>query len=329
MLDSRLHRRVCRVLLAGLLVTFGAASTARAQDESEGGNTDEPGETAGPDESGVEMDGEEPGSDEPWYFSLPGVEWTTGPAEGALATWSEIQVPEGFDFTGRAGTRVMMEAMENPVGSGDVGTLMQRGQGWFAVFTFSENGYVSDEERDDLDADKLLESLKESNRIGNEERVRRGWAPLTLTGWHTPPHYDERSNNLEWGVLLSSGTGTTVNYDVRLLGRRGVMSVSLVCEPSQMDDALPEFRKLLATHTFVAGEKYSEYREGDKVAAYGLGALVTGGVIAAAAKSGLLQKLWKFIVAGVLAGFAALKRMFGGGDSKPRRPVGGAGPTAE
>ena len=50
--------------------------------------------------------------------------------------------------------------------------------------------------------------------------------------------------------------------------------------------------------------------KGDRVAEYGLTALVAGGVGAAAVKSGLLGKIWKALVFAVLAVGAALKRFF-------------------
>ena len=68
---------------------------------------------------------------------------------------------------------------------------------------------------------------------------------------------------------------------------------------------------------FTDDQTYAAYKPGDKVADYGLAALVTGGAVAVAAKSGLWKVIvgalvagWKFIVAGVVALFAALGRIF-------------------
>ncbi len=49
------------------------------------------------------------------------------------------------------------------------------------------------------------------------------------------------------------------------------------------------------------------------MAEYGLTALVAGGAGVVAAKTGLLAKFWKFIVAGVVAIGAFFKRIFGFG----------------
>jgi uncharacterized membrane-anchored protein len=97
------------------------------------------------------------------------------------------------------------------------------------------------------------------------------------------------------------------------------MEIVLVCEPDNLQTTLPEFRSVMAKHSFQTGETYAEYKSGDKVAKYGLAALVVGGAAVGAAKLGLfawlavaLKKFWKFIIVGVVAVGAAIKKLFGG-----------------
>ncbi len=91
------------------------------------------------------------------------------------------------------------------------------------------------------------------------------------------------------------------------------MSANLVVSPEKLAAALPEFDSLLAGYAFQPGKKYSEFRAGDRVAKYGLAALVTGGAAAVAAKAGLFKKLWKLIVVAVVGAGALVKKLFGGG----------------
>ena len=137
-----------------------------------------------------------------------------------------------------------------------------------------------------------------------------------LESWHVPPHYDVQSKRLEWGTKLRDGSGDiSVNYTVRLLGRSGVMSAMLVSDPASLDNDMKAFKTALAGFDFAAGQKYSEFRAGDKVAEYGLAALVVGGAAAAAAKAGLFKYLGKFIWVGLLglAGlWAAFRKFFSG-----------------
>lgn len=83
---------------------------------------------------------------------------------------------------------------------------------------------------------------------------------------------------------------------------------------------------LFRSERFTVGvvvQKYSEYKPGDKLAEYGLGALVVGGAAAAAAKSGLLKGLGKFLwvaVFGVAAGaWTFIKRIFAGKSNGQRQ----------
>jgi len=206
-----------------------------------------------------------------------------------------------------------MEATENPVDGSELGAILKSGDdsSWFVVFSFKNIGYVKDDEKDKLDADAILASIREGTQASNEERQKRGWSTLEVTGWQKPPFYDNSTNNLTWATKARSAGDEGVNYSVRLLGRHGVMNADLVVSPAELPDAVPAFNNLLENFSFRAGNRYAEFRSGDKVAAYGLTALIAGGVGAAAVKSGLLSKLWKFLVLGVIAIGGAIKRMFG------------------
>jgi uncharacterized membrane-anchored protein len=213
-------------------------------------------------------------------------------------------VPQGYLFTGKEGTESLMKSMGNLTTGREAGFLAPASvfedkakHTWFVVFEFNPTGYVKDDEKDSIDAPKLLAQMQEGNKRSNEERAKEGLPELELTGWAVPPHYDQATHNLEWGLMLKSKSGhSSVNYEVRLLGRSGVMETTLVLAPEDLEKALPEFRGLLKEYAFKSGQKYAEYRQGDQIAKYGLTALIAGGAVAGAAKLGLFKYLWKFIV---------------------------------
>jgi uncharacterized membrane-anchored protein len=242
-----------------------------------------------------------------------GIDWQVGPAIGKLGDVAEITVPEGYRFAGSDGVRKFMELTQNPVGGNELGVILPpEGAGeWFVVFEFNRIGYVKDNEKDALDADAILKSIKEGTAYANEERRKRGWSTVDVVGWHSAPRYDTVTNNLTWAIVGASEGDRSVNHSVRLLGRSGVMKADLVLDAKEAATALPEFDQLLTQFQFTSGNKYAEFVPGDKIAEYGLTALVAGGLGAAAAKSGLLGKLWKFIVLGVVGAFAALKKALG------------------
>lgn len=243
-----------------------------------------------------------------------------GPIEGQLGSIATVSVPEGFAFTDGDGTRVAMEAMQNPTNGTEVGMLYHIEGGWFVVFEYDPSGYVKDDEKADLDADAILASIQEGTEQANEVRRERGWATLDVVGWAQPPHYDEATNNLEWATKAqSSPENLVINFNSRLLGREGVMSATLVCDPEQLDAVLPDFKSVLASFDYNPGKRYAEYRKGDKLAEYGLAALVTGGAAAVAVKTGLFKKFWKLILVALAGIGGLLRKIFGKKDETAPR----------
>lgn len=244
---------------------------------------------------------------------LKEVQWTKGPATANLGPIAEIRLPEQYVAAGADDTRRLMEAMENPPTDIEVGFIAPYSFDWFVVFEFEEIGYVKDDEKHSLKADAMLASIKNGTEAGNKERAKRGWPPLTIVGWEQPPHYSPETQNLQWAVRARSEDDLVVNYNTRVLGRKGVMRVTLVTDPSRLQEVLPHFRALLKGFSFTRGNRYAEWVAGDRVAQYGLTALVVGGATAVAAKTGLLKSLWKILVAAAVGAAALLRRFFGRG----------------
>jgi len=244
------------------------------------------------------------------WQDLDGVNFTKGPSTGELGKTARVKVPEGYVFADGKDTRILMESMQNPTTNKELGFVAPADEGWYIVFEFDPVGYVKDDEKDSLDANALLASIKEGTAHGNTERIRRGWPTLSIIGWETPPRYNEETHNLEWAVKLESEGQTGVNHNTRLLGRGGVMEVTLVVAPDRLAETLPKVKTLLSGFEFAEGEKYNQFRPGDKMAAYGLTGLIAGGGVAVAAKAGLFKWIWKGLVAAAVGIAALFKRLF-------------------
>lgn len=256
------------------------------------------------------------------------LDWQFGPVTAPIGgRLAEIDVDGGYVFLDAEGTKQLMELTQNPVSGNELATLApaDEEQSWFVVFEFDASGYVDDAEKDELDADAILESIRKGTEAANEERSKRGWETLSIVGWHEPPHYDEDTNHLSWAVIGESQSGRNVNRIVKLLGRRGVMTATLVSAPEELSFAMLATRALLSGYRFQPGSTYAEYVPGkDKLASYGLTALVVGGTGAALVKSGLLARLWKPIAGAFAALVVGLKRVLFGGRSAqhdPERPI--------
>lgn len=243
------------------------------------------------------------------------LDWREGPITAPIGEdLAEIELPEGYLILDGAGTRRLMEYMQNPVSGTEVATVASASEDteWFVVFEWNDIGYVEDEEGAELDPDAILASIREGTEAANEEREKRGWPTMKVVGWQEEPHYDYDTHNLTWAITGESEGHRSINRIVKLLGRRGVMTATLVSPPETLSASAEETDTLLAGYRFRPGSTYAEYVPGkDKLAEIGLTALVVGGAGAALVKSGLLARFWKLILAGLVAVGAGIKRMFG------------------
>jgi uncharacterized membrane-anchored protein len=239
-----------------------------------------------------------------------------GPVTGQIGDVATVHVPASCQFTGRAGARTFLEVTENIPSGRELGVLLcedqdPSGGSWFVIYTYDASGYVRDDEKGQRDADEILASIRRGTEAANRERRSRGWEEMRIEGWVRPPHYDARTNNLTWSFTGRSGGGdASVNHSVRLLGRGGVLNADLVLDPSQLGTVVTDFDAVVAGTTFVPGSRYAEWREGDRVAEYGLTALVAGGAGAVAMKTGILGKFWKLLVAAGLGLVGMVKSLF-------------------
>lgn len=239
------------------------------------------------------------------------ISWEHGPTLSKLGTQAQVNVPKGFLFTDSEGSRKFAELNQNVPSGREVGVLAPDDLKWFVVFEFDESGYIKDDEKSSLDADAMLKSIQSANERGNEERKRRGWGTVTVLGWVHAPHYDESTSNLEWSTKAKDEQGNLVsNHNTRYLGRRGVMRVTLVTDPDALASTLLQYRKVMSGFSYTPDNSYRAFVKGDKVAEYGLTALVVGGAAAAAAKTGFLKSFWKLIVAALVGLGSLLKRLF-------------------
>ena len=220
--------------------------------------------------------------------------------------------------------RVLEQFWSNPPDSSVLGMLVPTSKpltdpdgSWAIVVTYVADGYVSDTDASKIDYTKMLKDMQDSSREENEERKKQGYSAVEIVGWATQPHYDAASNKIYWAKELnfSDAREHTLNYDIRVLGRSGYLSLNAVAGMSQLQTVQSQMPNVLAMTEFDQGQRYSDFNAStDKIAAYGIGALVAGAI---AAKAGLFAKLLillvalkKFVIIGVVAVGAALRKIF-------------------
>lgn len=264
------------------------------------------------------------------------------------AAKATLALGEDYYFLGAEDARrVLTEAWGNPpsVVEGVLGMVFPAGKSpvddtWGAVITWVGDGYVADADAAGVDYADLLRQLKAGEAEENRILVADGYPASNIVGWAQQPSYDATRHNLIWAkeIAFTGSPENTLNYDVRVLGREGVLSMNIVALMSDLDAIRPEATKLMNTASFQPGARYADYREGtDKKASYGVAGLIAGGAaLAVAKKAGLLgilflvlKKGWIVVAAGGAAAWRWLSGLFGGkkgGDfSSPARPTYGVG----
>ena len=236
-----------------------------------------------------------------------------------------LHVPPGFQFlSGPDANKVIVDLWNNPPSHEPLGLLMTDGgplsrDSWGVIITYDEDGYVKDADASEINYDDLLKDMKKSVQEANPTRAKQGYPTMELVGWAAPPRYDQATHKLYWAKELNfSDEGeNTLNYNIRILGRRGVLVLNAVASMSQMPAIEKSAADIIAAIDFNPGNRYADFNpaSGDKVATYGLAALVAGGV---AAKLGLFKGIWvallaakKFIIVAAVAVAGWFKRMFG------------------
>jgi uncharacterized membrane-anchored protein len=123
----------------------------------------------------------------------------------------------------------------------------------------------------------------------NKEREAQGYERVTLVGWAAAPRYDAATHKLYWAKELNFGgsPANTLNYDIRVLGRKGVLSFNAVSSMEHLAEVEEGMKQVLGFAEFVPGQRYADFNPGtDRLAAYVLGALVAGKL---AAKAGFFK----------------------------------------
>ena len=218
--------------------------------------------------------------------------------------------------------RVLTEIWGNPPTSanGVIGMIlpavkMPIQETWGAIIRFDDDGYVSDEEAGKIDYAELLVSMKEGTAEASEAREKAGFGTMKLIGWASQPYYDAATKKLHWAKELEfdGKPEHTLNYDVRALGRKGVLKINFVAEMGDLPVIRALIPDVMEMAQFEPGSRYSDYVPGaDKVAAYGIGGLIAGKVLA---KVGLLAALLVFLKKGwiiAVLGIGGLLRLVGG-----------------
>ncbi len=247
-----------------------------------------------------------------------------GPDDVTLGDQATLKLPQNMFFVPRPQAERLMQAYGNGKDPSLLGVVMPKSddEDWVVTINFDKAGYIKDDDARNWNVGELLDSLREGTEASNEERKKRGFPELTVDGWVETPKYDSNNQRLVWSVAAkhkgaAADEDGTVNYNTYALGRDGYITLDLITEKKKVPTDKAAVLALLDNLHYVQGKRYADFdASSDKVAEYGLAALVAG---VAAKKLGLFAViaafLAKFAKVGILAaaalGGAAWKRLKG------------------
>ena len=213
-----------------------------------------------------------------------------------------LQVPDSFYYLNTEDAdKVLVDLWGNPDGDPTLGMLFPAhmspidDNAWAVTIEYEEDGYVRDDDADSIDYNDLLRDMQSDTRDANRFRTDNGYEPIELIGWAAPPHYDKAGHKLHWAKEIKFGEDPnhTLNYNIRVLGRKGVLVLNFIAGMNQLPEIESNLDSVLVLAEFNQGSRYSDFNPSlDKVAAYGLGGLVAGKVLA---KTGILAALFIFL----------------------------------
>lgn len=225
---------------------------------------------------------------------------------------ARLNIPQGFKFINPKQSRYILEDLwQNVPDESVLGMIVSDSfrinsiaNSWVFVITYDPMGYVKDDDADDINYDELLDDLREGQEKANVERTKLGYEAIKIVGWASKPFYDKKNKVLHWAKELSveGNEDNTLNYDVRILGRKGVLSMNAIAGIGQTEEVKKYIPAILKMASFNNGHTYSEFNpDVDEVAAWTIGGLVAGKILVKAGLFAAILKFWKLIVIGLVA----------------------------
>jgi uncharacterized membrane-anchored protein len=236
-----------------------------------------------------------------------------GPSDITLRDQAVLKLPAGMEYIPQPQAGRLMQAMGNSSDDRLIGLVQSSGDPqWLVVARYEAAGYIKDDDAKDWNVDDLYKSLKEGTEEGNKRRREQGFPELEIVGWVQKPSYDAAAHRLVWSMAArtpgENDAQQSINYNTYALGREGYITLNLITSRATIEADKPVAGQLLSALNFNGGKGYADFNSStDKVAEYGLAALVAG---VAVKKLGLFAVIaaffLKFAKVALLAGAGLL-----------------------
>lgn len=202
---------------------------------------------------------------------------------------AHLDLPDGYRYLGPGDARkAIVELWGNPpaaAGPSLLGVIIPAGEhlasptSWAVVVCYYALGHVSDSDAGRIDFEGMMTHLQAAGAESNKARKASGFDTMDLAGWAVAPRYDRKTRALYWArrFNVTRQPEDILNYDVRLLGRHGVLSLNAIAGMNRVTDIEGASPTLISMVRFNAGQRYGDFDPStDRNAGLSLAGLVLG-----------------------------------------------------
>lgn len=187
-----------------------------------------------------------------------------------------LNVPDGYRFYSAEEARAFLQRSNAVAPNGEIYGLLARASDdirqpgtWATVISYDDIGYVQPETAAGLSATSFETDVRSA-------RQTQGRA---FEGFIEAPAFTAETPHLVWGERAAApgSQGKDLRYEQKMLGRRGVFSLTSVGSADQMPEIQAAAETLRGMLSFGAGARHADFQPAtDRVSAYSVPALVTG-----------------------------------------------------
>jgi len=226
----------------------------------------------------------------------------------------QLNVPKGFKYLGLEQSRYVVEKLWRNLPQPDLQGMIFPEKGdpfddssYAYIITYNQVGFIKDDDAKDINYDELMKNMQKDDIEENAKRKAMGSAGIFTEGWAAKPYYDDQKKVLHWALdlKLEDQEEHTLNYKIISLGRKGMLTMNAISTTNQLGMVKADVDKVINMADFTDGNKYKDYDSNvDQVAAWTVGGLVAGKILAKTVAGKSIFAFLKYIIMAIVAAVA-------------------------
>ncbi len=197
-----------------------------------------------------------------------------------------LDLPPQYQYLAPADANTLLGAVwGNPVSKMTQGLIVSADHsllgpgGWAMVISYKADGHVRETDAAQLQYDEILKDLQKKTDEQSAARYKKGYNSISLLGWADQPSYNPATHQyvLAKEIAVLGNDETTLNYNIRMLSRSGVLDLNAVAPMRDFYRVKIQAHQLAALTRFTPTHGYADFdAKHDAIAGYTVTDMVTG-----------------------------------------------------